>query len=73
MSVHILYDQQKRKSVMYCSTTGQAFGPLFDDDDAAYFVDAQLAIGVDPRELHDSDLAAAIEDWEDAYYGQEAV
>jgi len=66
MSVHILYDQPKRKSVMFCSTDGIAFGPVFDNEDAADFVDWMLAQGKDPRDLHVSDLLIAIEDWEDS-------
>lgn len=68
MAVHTLYSEFQRKSVMYCSTTGIAFGPLFDNIDAAEFVDTMLANGVDPRTLTPSDLATAIEDWEETFY-----
>jgi hypothetical protein len=68
MSVHILYDQFKNKSAMYCSTSGLAFGPTFNSDDAAAFVDEMLAAGTDPRALHADDLAIAIEAWEERYY-----
>ena len=69
MSTHTLYDQFKRKSVMFCSTTGLAFGPLFDSDDASDFVDEMIADGIDPRSLTPDDLASQIEDWEEQYYG----
>ncbi len=68
MSVHILYDAAKRKSVMYCSTDGKAFGPLFADDDAADFADWMSELDRDPRTLHESDLAIAIETWEEDFY-----
>lgn len=72
MAVHILYDRFQNKSAMYCSTTGLAFGPVFSGDDAGDFVDEMLAAGIDPRDLHADDLAAAIETWEERFYASEA-
>lgn len=39
MAVETLYDPRARKPVMWCNTDGRAFGPVFDDHDAAEFLD----------------------------------
>ncbi len=65
MSVHTLSDSFKRKSVMYCSTTGLAFGPVFDGDDAADFADWMLDKDRDPRDLTPTELASQILWWEE--------
>jgi hypothetical protein len=63
MSVHVLYDQPKRKSVMFCSTTGEAFGPVFDNEDAADFVDWMIAQERDPRDMGKNTLDIWVTAW----------
>lgn len=71
MSVHVLYDHFKQKSVMFCSTDGIAFGPVFDGEEAVDFTDWMIEQGKDPRDLHISDLLIAIEDWEEDLVSEE--
>lgn len=63
MSVHVLYDSSKRKSVMFCSTDGLAFGPIFDNEDAADFADWMLEHDRDPRDLTPIELLSQISWW----------
>ena len=65
MSVHILYDMSKRQSVMFCSTTGRAFGPTFDDDNAAEFVDWMIDQDRDPRDMGANTLDIWVSAWKE--------
>ena len=65
MSVHILYDMSKRQSVMFCSTTGRAFGPTFSDDSAAEFVDWMIDQDRDPRDMGANTLDIWIAKWKE--------
>ena len=45
------------QEVLYCSTTGWAFGAVFDEDEAQPFIDwLQETLGKDARDFVDSDL-----------------
>lgn len=35
MGVRVCHDREQRVAVLYCSTTGIAFGPVFEHDEAA--------------------------------------
>jgi hypothetical protein len=65
MSVHILYDQFKRKSVMFCSTSDRAFGPVFDNEDAADFTDWMIDQDRDPRDMGANTLDIWIAKWKE--------
>jgi hypothetical protein len=67
MSVRILHDEADEQAVLYCSTTGWAFGPVFgasDDKDARERAEAFLRwLVTDARELSDSALANRYGEW----------
>ncbi len=65
MSVHVLYDQFKRKSVMFCSTDGMAFGPVFDGEDAIEFCEWCADHHMDPRDMSVLTLLAHVARWQD--------
>ena len=67
MSVLVLFDTVQRKSVMYCSTSGRAFGPLFDDRDAIDFLrwyDLRADAPGDIRSLNDNTLDIWVSEWQ---------
>ena len=53
------------KVAWFCSTTGLAFGPVFEDDDEAEaFLEHLEAVGErDPRHIPAVDLAQLHEEW----------
>jgi len=65
MGVSTLHDPRQRKSVMWCNTDGRAFGPVFDDHDAADFLDWILADEdrPDPRSLGANALDIWVSHW----------
>jgi hypothetical protein len=63
MSVYILYDQFKHKSVMFCSTDGIAFGPVFDNQDAIDFSEWMIEQDLDPRDVEPIRLLMYVETW----------
>ena len=67
MSVQVLFDTVRRKSVMYCNTSGRAFGPLFDDCDAVDFLswyDLRVDAPGDIRSLNDNTLDIWVSEWQ---------
>lgn len=51
-------------AVLYCSTSGLAFGPLFtDDDEAEAFLDWCVPKYGDPRSMPPQEVADALVDW----------
>ncbi len=65
MGCRILEGENQEGAVLYCSTTGWAFGPLFEDRlDAESFLDWLSARETrDPRNLKDSELADYFSDF----------
>jgi hypothetical protein len=67
MGVRVIGDYQR--SVMYCSTTEWAFGPVFtDSDDGMHDADERIHsflryVKVDPRSLTDRALELAYSEW----------
>ena len=72
MGVHTLYDPEQEKAAMFCSVTGAAFGPTFDDEspekipedcemlDAHQLCDLfQKWLGRDARQVEPKDLEEA--------------
>jgi len=67
MSVQVLYDAGQEKSVLYCNTSGRAFGPLFDHRDANDFLDwyaLRADTPVDVRSLSDNALDRWVAEWQ---------
>jgi len=67
MSVQVLYDTVRRQSAMYCNTSGRAFGPLFEDCDAADFIDwyeLRTDTPGDVRSLNDNTLDIWVSAWQ---------
>jgi len=61
MGVHILEDQTDNHKALYCSTTMQAFGPIFyEDDDVSDFLEW---LPLDARTYTDGDLNNKYYDW----------
>jgi len=70
MGVHTLYDSEEGQAVMFCSTSGWAFGPVFKDEHAkevpedCEMLDARALIDIflfwlqekNPREMADTEL-----------------
>lgn len=87
MAVDIAYDPSQRIAVMYCNTEGRAFGPVFDDPQAAEdFLDwlrenpphwavavAFYGDGKDPRNYTRDDLKRVVDHWRSlqTYVGDE--
>lgn len=71
MSVRVLYDPFQRKSVMFCSTDGCAFGPLFDREDAIDFLEWMVERGRDPRDMNANTLDIWVKTWENEVQGRE--
>ncbi len=65
MGCRILEGENQEGAVLYCSTTGWAFGPLFiDTDDAQSFLDWLSARETrDPRNLPDHELGDYFRDF----------
>lgn len=56
MGVHTLYDPEEGNAVMYCSTSGWAFGPVFHDEHAK-------EVPEDCEMLDARDLCEAFQEW----------
>jgi hypothetical protein len=70
MGVHTLYDSEEGQAVMFCSTSGWAFGPVFKDENAkgvpddCEMADARQLVDLflewlqerEPREMEDKEL-----------------
>jgi len=67
MSVEMLYDPQKEAAVMFCNTSGQAFGPMLTDvseDEAEDFLRwVEQDQGIDPRRLEVGELFKLVARW----------
>tara|TARA_R110000772_G_scaffold15512_1_gene44964 strand:- start:3446 stop:3649 length:204 start_codon:yes stop_codon:yes gene_type:complete len=64
MGVHILTDQTDNHKALYCSTTMQAFGPIFyEDDDVEDFLEW---LTLDARTLTDSELNNKYYEWKES-------
>ena len=65
MGVRILEGENQEGAVLYCSTVGWAFGPLFlDRQDAQSFLDWLSARETrDPRNLQDHELSDYFDDF----------
>jgi hypothetical protein len=50
-------------SVMYCSSSGRAFGPVFDDNTAEEFVDWMIDQDRDPRDMGANTLDIWVTSW----------
>jgi hypothetical protein len=76
MSVRILHDEADEQAVLYCSTTGWAFGPVFgasDDKDARERAEAFLRwLVVDARDPSEKELERRYSDWQAQEATQEA-
>jgi len=67
MSVDILYDNRLYQSVLYCTTTNRAFGPLFVDRRAEDFIDwydLRADAPGDIRSLNDNTLDIWVSEWQ---------
>jgi len=67
MSVQVLYDAAQERSVLWCNTSGRAFGPLFDHRDANDFIDwyeLRADAPGDIRSLNDNTLDIWVATWQ---------
>jgi hypothetical protein len=64
MAVDSLYDKTENKSVLYCNTTGWAFGPVFDSTDADTFL--TLCQDEDPCAMSEEELKTRVKQYVDA-------
>jgi hypothetical protein len=65
MGVRILEDRESNEAVLYCSTSGWAFGPLFGSrGEAEKFLET---LAVDPRKLTDLELRDRYSEFIDGY------
>jgi hypothetical protein len=65
MSIRTLTDRDDGKTVMYDSTTGMAFGPVFEtDEDAEDFLVFALQKGhADVRRMKPVDFLGLVKEW----------
>jgi len=66
MSVRILHDSEEHMSCLYCSTTGWAFGKIFNEneDPNEFLIWLENNCGIDPRRFTDKEFERKFYEWE---------
>ena len=69
MGCRILYDKDNERAAFFCSTTEQAFGPIFHDEGGGADAEAEAFarwVQGDPRRFTESELQGKYGEWLDA-------